>query len=89
MTKCYKCGGTEIAKGKITVGYQSFSTLVFQPEGLKFFSFSLLQGTEMGSESFTCLSCGTVWSQTNAEALKEFIQHNCKKPRHEESTGIS
>jgi hypothetical protein len=88
MTKCYKCGGTEIAKGKITMGQQVFATLVFQPEGIKFFSFSLSQGTVLAPASRACLSCGTVWTETNAEALKEFIHKNCKSPRHEESTGI-
>lgn len=79
--KCFKCGGTEIAKGEIMVSGKGkgglFSYNVFQPETLRFLTFTLTNGTKLETKSYACLGCGTVWSQTDAEALREFIQKHC------------
>jgi hypothetical protein len=80
MTKCFKCGGTEIAKGKITRSKEEFfSDIVFGPDGIRFLTFALRQGTQFQPESYACLSCGSVWSQTDPNALRDFIQKHCKK----------
>jgi hypothetical protein len=88
MTKCYQCGGTEIVKGKIRrSGDDCFSDTLFAPEGLRFLAVTLWHGTELHSESFACLSCGAVWSHTNANDLREFVRKHCKGPNFEKSKG--
>jgi len=88
MTKCFKCGGTEIAKGKITRSSDEyFSDIVFGPEGLRFLTVTLNHGTKLHPESYTCLECGTVWSETDPKALKEFIRKRCKGASNEKSPG--
>ncbi len=83
MTKCFKCGGTEIVRGKISRSSQEyFSDLVFEPEGLRFFTLTLQHGTTMDPVSYACLNCGTVWSETSPSALREFIQKHCKSQSH-------
>lgn len=83
MTKCFKCGGTEIAKGKITRSSEDyFSDIVFGPEGLRFLTVTLQHGTKLESDSYACLACGTVWSQTDPNALTEFIRKHCKNANH-------
>ncbi len=83
MTKCFKCGGTEIVRGKISRSSQEyFSDLVFEPEGLRFFTLTLQHGTRMEPVSYACLNCGTVWSETSPSALREFIQKHCKSQSH-------
>jgi hypothetical protein len=80
MTKCLNCGGTEIVKGKIARSSEEFfSDIIFKPEGLRFLSTALTHGTKLKPESFVCLGCGMVWSQTDSKALKEFIAKHCKK----------
>ena len=79
MTKCFKCGGTEIVKGKITRSSEDyFSDIVFGPEGLRFLTLTSRHGTKLQPESYACLGCGAVWSQTDANALREFIRKHCK-----------
>ena len=80
MTKCFKCGGLEIVKGKITrSGRDFFSDIVFAPEGLRFLTLTLQPGTPLQTESYACLGCGAVWSQTDPRALRDFIQKHCKQ----------
>ena len=84
MTKCLKCGGTEIARGKITRSSEEyFSDIVFEPEGLRFFTLTIQHGTKLDSVSYACLECGTVWSGTSPSALREFIQKHCRRQDHE------
>jgi hypothetical protein len=79
MTKCFKCGSAEIAKGKITRSSEEFfSDIVFGPNGLRFLTLTTQRGTKLNSESCACLECGMVWSSTDPKALKEFIKKNCK-----------
>ena len=88
MTKCCKCGGTEIAKGKIRRSSEEFfSDIVFGPEGTRFFALTIEHGTKLQGESYACLKCGAVWSQTDPDALKAFIQKHCKSQSHEKSAG--
>ena len=79
MEKCFRCGSSEIARGKIgRSGEEFFSDIVFKPAGLRFLSLALTTGTSLGEESFACLDCGIVWSLTNPVELKEFIARHCK-----------
>ena len=77
MIKCLKCGGTEIIQG-IIEGYPN--TTVFMPEGLRFMTITLKHATPIDPQSYACLGCGSVWSQTDPKALKEFIAKHCNKP---------
>jgi hypothetical protein len=87
MMKCFKCGGGDIAKGEIFVRSDSSANMVFEPEGIRFFSFTYAHGTKLRQERYACLTCGIVWSQTNPSALREFIRKYRKRPSNEESTG--
>jgi len=86
MTTCHKCGATEIAKGKIRRSSEEFySDIVFGPDDLRFLTLTLESGTKLQGESYACLKCGTVWSQTDPAALRDFVQKHCKKPAPEKS----
>jgi hypothetical protein len=88
MIKCLKCGGIEIVRGKISRSSEEcFSDIVFQPDGLRFFTFTLQHGTSLDSLSYACLDCGTVWSGTSPSALREFIRKHCEKQNDESSPG--
>lgn len=88
MTKCFRCGGTEIAKGKITRSSEDyFSDIVFGPDDLRFLTVTLKYGTQLQPESYACLSCGAVWSQTDPKALRDFIRKHCKRPSTKEPNG--
>lgn len=79
MTKCLKCGSTEIVKGRITrSGDEFFSDIVFRPNGLRFLAIALKYGTALWPVSYACLGCGAVLSQTDPEILREFIKKHCK-----------
>jgi hypothetical protein len=81
MTKCYKCGGSEIARGKIRrSSYEYFSDIVFGPDNLRFLALTLERGTKLAETSYACLDSGSVWSETNPIALRDFIQTHCKAP---------
>ena len=87
MNTCLKCGGTEIAKGKIRRSSDEFfSDIVFGPDDLRFFTLPLKRGTKLHGESYACLKCGSVWSQTDPEALRDFIRKHCKSQGHEKPT---
>ncbi len=80
-TKCFNCGGTELAKGRIEMGSDSMlASPTFRPDGLRFLAMTMSHGTPLNMESYACLSCGLVWSQTNAQDLKDHVQKYCKKP---------
>ena len=76
MTKCLKCGGTDIVPGKVEGGQYT----VFAPEGLRFLTMALKRGTMIEPASYACLGCGSVWSQTDPNELREFIAKHCNKP---------
>ena len=80
LTKCLKCGGNEIAKGSLSLtGGHYLSGMVFEPEGRRFFTLTTRPGTTLNPISYACLECGMVWSQTDPNALKEYINKHCKK----------
>ena len=79
MNKCFKCGGAEIVKGSISRSKEEFfSDIVFSPVGIRFLTLAVKRGTKLEPESYACLSCGSVWSQTDIVALKAFVTKNCK-----------
>jgi hypothetical protein len=79
MTRCLQCGGAEIVKGKIRRSSEEyFSDIVFGPDNLRFLTTTLKKGTKLNEESYACLSCGMVWSQTDPKLLKDFIRKHCK-----------
>jgi len=86
MITCFKCGGEDIAKGTIYGGSDAAFS-VFKPDDLRFFSLTYKGGTDLRNESYACLTCGAVWSQTDPSALREFIRKHGKRPSNEESTG--
>lgn len=86
MTKCFRCGGTELVKGKITRSNQEyFSDIAFGPDGLRFLALTLQHGTNLRPESYACLGCGAVWSETDPNALREFIRKNCNTSKAEKN----
>jgi hypothetical protein len=89
MTTCYKCDGTEIVKGKIRRSSEEFfSDIVFGPDGTRrFFALTFEHGTKLQEESYGCLKCGAVWSQTDPEALRAFIQKHYNKESDETPFG--
>ena len=80
MTTCLKCGGTELAKGKIKRSIDEFfSDIVFGPDGLRLLTLTLKHGTPLKQESYACLGCGMVYSQIDQNTLRDFIKKHCKK----------
>ena len=78
MKKCFKCGSTEIVPGRISENNERmFSAAQFEPEGLRFLALTMRHGTLLDLESFACLKCGSVWSQTDPEDLRKFIKKHC------------
>jgi len=79
VTRCFRCGGSEIAKGSVQRDSKEFfSDVIFAPDGLRFLALTFTHGTGLRRESYACLDCGIVWSQTNPVELKEFIEKNCQ-----------
>ncbi len=80
MKKCFKCGSSEITRGRISQNNDGiFSAAQFEPEGLRFLALALTHGTLLELESFACLKCGSVWSQTDPDDLRKFIRKHCKQ----------
>ena len=79
VTRCFKCGGMHVAKGRleITGALGRFPDLVFRPDKTRFLALTLAHGTPVDKQSYACLSCGFVWSETNPQALREFIKNHC------------
>jgi len=85
--KCCKCGGTQIASGKIrSTSHDPLSDVIFRPDRIRFLALTMAHGTPIDTVSYACLTCGTVRSQTNPDALRNFVQKHCKQPTQEEST---
>jgi len=59
-------------------GADFFDSVIFQPKGLRFLSMTWDHGTILETEPQACLTCGTVWSQTNPVTLRDFIRKHCK-----------
>jgi hypothetical protein len=58
-----------------------FSDIIFGPDDVRFLTVALQHGTKLQPQSFACLNCGTVWSQTDPNALRDFIRKHCKRPK--------
>ena len=76
MTQCLKCNSQRVTKGRVE-NYESNTSAVFRPRGLKTFAFTLVGGTDLSDEAFACLDCGLVWSSTEPDKLAAFIQKHC------------
>ena len=84
MTKCFKCGGVDIATGKLSrPNDELFPEVRFEPRGLRFLALTMRHGTRLEAESYACLKCGTVWSQTDPNELRDFVRKHCKRPQEE------
>src|ERR1700722_13099030 len=53
MTKCPKCGGTEIATGRISLssGHHLWG-MVFEPEGRRYLALTIMPGTPLNLDSY-------------------------------------
>lgn len=50
ITKCPKCSGTEMAKGKLTLSTGHYlSGIVFEPDGRRFFTLSVMPGPSIAT----------------------------------------
>jgi hypothetical protein len=74
---CPACGSPNVRRGKWAASGESTS-VVFRPEGRRFFTWSLSGGVNLTSDSGSaCLDCGLVWSHLQPAKLKEFIFRHC------------
>ena len=64
---------------EITGSLGRLPSLVFRPRDARFVALTLAHGTPVDTESYACLSCGFVWSETNPQALSEFIKKHCRE----------
>ncbi len=75
---CAHCQSRDIAKGALSNGVSSSThPLFFKPEGLKFLTMTDRSGTPL--EVYACRHCGLVWTATDPEALRAFIEKHCEK----------
>ena len=76
-----------MVKGKIRRSSEEFfSDIVFGPTGTRrFFALTFEHGTKLKGESYACLKCGAVWSQTDPDALRNFIKKHYKSQNYEEA----
>ena len=74
---CPKCGSSNVRRGELLpVGRGS--SVMFKPEGTRFFTWSYLGGVALSTDSSSgCLDCGLVWCYTPPQELKEFISKHC------------
>ena len=76
---CPKCGSNNVSRGKLSPVGRGTS-IMFEPEGKRFFSWSLWGGVDVSSDpSCACLDCGLVWDYLRPDELKEFISKHCKE----------
>ena len=76
---CPKCGSSNVRRGQLLpVGRGS--SVMFKPEGTRFFSWSFSGGVDLSSDSSSgCLDCGLVWCYAQPGELKEFISKHCQE----------
>ena len=66
---CPRCGQSVVVRGSLPKWGG------FRPEGLKLFSLSLqMPEVTVPNESTACLECGLVWSQLDADALRQKLR---------------
>jgi len=76
---CPKCGSSNLRRGELLpVGRGS--SVMFKPEGTRFFSWSYLGGVALSTDTGSgCLDCGLVWCYTRPGELEEFISKHCRE----------
>jgi predicted nucleic-acid-binding Zn-ribbon protein len=78
--RCPKCGSRNVRGGKLLPVGRGMSVM-FKPEGTRFFILSFTGGVELfSSSSSACLDCGLVWAELPRAQLKEFISKHCREP---------
>jgi hypothetical protein len=80
MTTCFKCGGTEIVVGQIKTSRDSswLRDTYFLPADLRLMTAIFGKGVRLCRDSYACVGCGTVWSETETGELREFIREHSK-----------
>jgi hypothetical protein len=67
-----------MVKGEVQ-GFGRSRVVTFVP-ALKIRFLALHDGTGVKAESYACLTCGSVWCQTDPEALGKVIRRDFKPP---------
>jgi hypothetical protein len=85
---CPKCGSNNVSRGKLSPVGRGTS-IMFEPEGKRFFSWSLWGGVDVSSDpSCACLDCGLVWEYLRPDELKEFISKHCSRSDQQEAYAL-
>ena len=87
---CPKCGSNNVSRGKLLPVGRGTSVM-FEPEGTRFFSGSFSGGVDVSSDrwsSLACLDCGLVWDYLRPDELKEFISKHCGGADKEEAHAL-
>ena len=75
---CSACQSSDITKGSLTLGVSSLTQhLFFKPDSLKPLTMTDRGGAPL--EFYACRSCGLVWTATDPEALRTFMEKHCEK----------
>ena len=75
---CSICKSRDITKGGLSNGVSSrMHPLYFKPDRLKLLTMTERSGTPVGF--YACRSCGLVWTATDPEALRTFMDQHCEK----------
>ncbi len=88
LDPCPNCGSQKLSRGDFWSGEHG-SSVVFRPEGERFFTLSLSGGVDLSSDgNFACLDCGLVWSHLRPGELKEWISKHCRGPENEDGYAL-
>jgi hypothetical protein len=72
INHCSICKSSDITRGALTNGVSSGTYhLFFKPDNLKFLATTERSGTPV--DVYGCRSCGLVWTATDPEALRAFM----------------
>ena len=77
MRTCIQCKSGNTVDGKIQAVNQKCG-VVFAPENIKFWSFSVYGGPVIKGDSHACLDCGLIWVCIEPTEISEFVDKNCK-----------
>lgn len=77
MLHCLQCQSERVTKGNIIMPGRRF-TPVFRPDGLRFFTLALSEGSSLSDRAHACLDCGLVWSTTDKAELASFMRKHCE-----------
>jgi predicted nucleic-acid-binding Zn-ribbon protein len=81
---CPGCGSVNVRLGKLKTSGES-SSIIFEPQGKRFFTLSFMGGVELADGCSACLDCGLVWSHLRPAILKEFIFKHCQRSGHKDA----